>query len=146
MALYLGSKKVAPTKSLGSNFYYTKSQIDQMIGELNSGKADKAPAITTVDNASGTVALTDNSNYVINIAGNITFTLPTVTDATVLHRIEIELNMPTVYTIDLGLGNSPLYYNKTTPDLSAAGTYNLLFQYSPTESAWYCGGAVIGAA
>lgn len=104
-----------------------------------------APSITSLS-TSGSITLTDNTYYKINATGNITFTLPTVTDTTILHRIEIELTMSTVRTIDLGLGPTPKYFNATAPDLSTAGTYNLLYQYSPSESAWYCGGAIIGVA
>lgn len=103
-----------------------------------------APGIIALT-TSGTTVLQDNKVYHIIPSGNITFSLPTITDTTVLHRIELEIDMSTVYSIDLGLGATPKYYNNTPPDLSTAGTYSILYQYSPTESAWYCGGASIGA-
>ena len=108
-----------------------------------SGKADIAPEIITL-NTSGTINLTDNKDYYIVPTGNIAFALPTVTDTTKKHRIEIELYLTSTYTIDWGLGNNPNYYNKTAPDLSTAGTYNILYQYSISKSAWYVGGAEIG--
>lgn len=107
--------------------------------------ASQATPIISISN-SGTITLTDNTSYKITPTGNITFSLPTITDLTVVHKIEVELNMSTVYSVNLGLGATPLYFNKTAPDLSNAGTYNLLYQYSPTENAWYCGGAIIGVA
>lgn len=108
-------------------------------------KEDKTPSIVTTT-TSGTLVLNDNTTYCVTPSGNLTFTLPTITDTTKLHRIEVELNMSTVYSIDLGLGSTPLFFNKTAPDLSTTGVYSLLFQYSPSAGAWYGGGAIIGVA
>ena len=122
----------------------TNAQSGTAVASAISGKEDKAPSISSLT-TSGTIALNDNTNYLITPTGNITFTLPTVTNTTINHKIEVEINMSsTVYSIDLGLGNNPNYFNKKAPNLSTTGVYNLLFQYSPSKSVWYCGGAPIG--
>lgn len=100
-----------------------------------SGKEDKLKTVNVL-NTSGTVALTDNSINSITPSGNITFTLPTITDNTVFHEIMVQINLSTVYTIDVGTTN---YFNKTAPDLSSAGTYNLYYEYDKATQQWYCG-------
>lgn len=94
---------------------------------------------------SGTIALTDNSINTITPSGNITFTLPTVTDNTVFHQILVQINMSTVYTIDLGLGATPHYFNNTAPDLSNVGVYNLYYEYDKANQYWVCGEIAKGA-
>ena len=85
---------------------------------------------------SGTIALTDNSISSITPSGNITFTLTTITDKTVFHEIMVQINLSTVYTVDYG---TTYYFNKTAPDLSTAGTYNLYYEYDKATQQWYCG-------
>lgn len=85
---------------------------------------------------SGTIELTDNSINSITPSGNITFTLPTIADNTVFHEIMVQINLSTVYTIDVG---TTYYFNKTAPDLSTAGTYNLYYEYDKATQQWYCG-------
>lgn len=85
---------------------------------------------------SGTITLTDNSINSITPSGNITFTLPTIADNTVFHEIMVQINLSTVYTIDVG---TTYYFNKTAPDLSTAGTYNLYYEYDKATQQWYCG-------
>lgn len=103
-----------------------------------SGKEDVNKTMNTLA-SSGTITLTDNSVNKITPTGNITFTLPTVTDLTVFHQILVQLNLSTVYTFDLGLGATPHYFNKTAPDLSNAGVYNLIFEYDNQNDYWVGG-------
>lgn len=93
--------------------------------------------------SSGTVALTDNSVNTITPTGNVTFTLPTVTDNTVFHQILVQVNLSTAYTFDVG---TTYYFNKTAPDLSTAGVYNLIFEYDKANQYWVCGIVNKGAA
>lgn len=95
---------------------------------------------------SGTIALTDNSINTITPSGNITFTLPTVTDNTKFHQILVQVNLSTVYTIDLGLGATPHYFNSTAPDLSNVGVYNLYYEYDKANQYWVGGALVKGVA
>jgi len=92
---------------------------------------------------SGTVALTDNSINTITPSAAVTFTLPTVTDNTVFHQILVQVNLSTVYSIDVG---TTYYFDKTAPDLSAAGMYNLIFEYDKLNQYWVCGSIEKGAA
>lgn len=88
---------------------------------------------------SGTIALTDNSINTITPSAAVTFTLPTVTDNTVFHQILVQINLSTAYTIDLGLGATPHYFNSKAPDLSNAGVYNLYYEYDKANQYWVCG-------
>ena len=90
--------------------------------------------ITTLSGTS--ITLADNSVNTLEPTGNITFTLPTVTDTTVFHQILVQLNLSTVYTIDLG---TTTYFGGTAPDLSATGNYNLIYEYDNALSAWVVG-------
>ncbi len=105
-------------------------------------KANIAQSITSLT-ASGTIALTDNSINSITPTGAVTFTLPTITDNTVFHQILVQMNLSTVQTIDLG---TTYYFNKTAPDLSAVGVYNLIFEYDQSNQYWVVGSIVKGAA
>lgn len=97
----------------------------------------------TALSASGSITLSDNSVNKITATGTVTFTLPTITDTTVLHQIFIQLNMSTARTINLG---TTYYFNSTAPDLSSAGTYNIYYEYDNTASRWVVGCISKGAA
>ena len=102
---------------------------------LGSGNIDTLS--TSINVLSGTsITLTDNSVNTLTPTGNITFTLPTVTDTTVFHQILIQLNLSTVYTINLG---TTTYFNSEMPDLSSVGNYDLIYEYDNSLSAWVVG-------
>lgn len=106
-----------------------------------SGKEDVAKAMNVLE-TSGTIALTDNSVNTITPTGNVTFTLPTVTDNTKFHQIFVQMNMPTTaYTIDMGLGTPPHWLIEEEPDLSSTGNYNLYWEYDKANQYWK-GGAL----
>lgn len=127
--------------------------IDEVASDLN-GKADtdlgnlsqtgqaiidaKEDKLRTINvlSTSGTVALTDNSINCIEPTGDVTFTLPTITDNTVFHQILIELNLSTVYTITLGTSK---YFNNTAPTISTTGMYNLIYEYDKNTQNWVVG-------
>ena len=87
--------------------------------------------------------LTDNSICGITISGNTTFNLPTTLSPGSFHQIFVLVNMPTVYTIDLG---TSYYFNNSAPDLSQAGTYNLYWEYDNIAQHWVVGCISKGAA
>ena len=119
------------------NSYVTQSSLN---ATLNMYK----PTIPmSTMNASGTVTLEDNSGYSITATGNISFVLPTVTDLTILHKIFIQLYMSTARTIILGTSN---YFDKTAPDLSAAGMYNIMYEYDNARGSWVVGAMIKGTA
>ena len=131
-----GSPVVVPTNlsefvdDLGSSPVHT-----------HADKEDKEKAMTTLA-TSGTINLVDNSaNTLNNPTGTITFSLPSVTDTSKLHQILVQLNMPTVRTINLG---TTYFFNKQKPDLKTAGSYTLVYEYDNLLNHWVCGGASKG--
>ena len=103
-------------------------------------KADSTTPIVTLA-SSGTISLSDNSINRINCTGNTTFSLPTIADNTIFHQILVQLTMTTAYTITLG---TTYYFNKTSPDLTSAGEYNIIYEYDGTNSV--CGSVTKGTA
>lgn len=89
--------------------------------------------------SSGTITLSDNTVNSIVPSGNVTFTLPTIADISVFHQILVQVDLTTLVTFDLGLGATPHYFNKVAPDLSATGTYNLIYEYDNDNGYWVCG-------
>lgn len=85
---------------------------------------------------SGSIALTDNNAYKITPTGTVTFTLPSVTDKTKLHQILVQIKLTSTYTINVG---TTYYFNKTKPNFSSTGTYNLIYEYDNIDSHWVCG-------
>ena len=124
------------------------NKLTSHITQLNS--IDKVNELVeqpiNVLDTSGTIALSDNSVNTITPTGNVTFTLPTVIDNTVLHQIFVQVNLSTVYSLDLGLGVTPHYFNKKAPDLSSAGVYNLYFEYDKANQYWVGGDLPKGVA
>ncbi|MBQ9246475.1 hypothetical protein IJ182_09440 [bacterium] len=108
----------------------------QKIGDDNDGTT----SIKTLS-SSGTIALTDNSVNQINVTGNVTFNLPSITNKTIFHEIFILLKMNTVKTINLG---TTYFFNAKTPNLSEAGLYSLIYEYDGTN--WVCGAIKKGTA
>jgi hypothetical protein len=126
------------TDDLGSSPLHTHSQYVTDI----SGKEDIAKIINVLA-TSGTIALTDNSvNSIAGVTGDITFTLPIVTDNTTFHQIFVQMDMSTTaYSIDMGLGTPPHWLTDEAPDLSEVGNYNLYWEYDKANQHWK-GGAL----
>ena len=106
-------------------------KINEIIDNINK------PVISL--ETSGTVALSDNSVNSITPSDDIAFTLPVISDNTVFHQILVQINLSTVYDIDLGLGVTPHYFNKTAPDFTNAGIYNLIYEYDKANQYWVAG-------
>lgn len=141
-----GTTGLIPDARLSSNIARA-SQIVNSDWNASSGSAEilNKPDLTVYEkkqktintlSTSGTITLSDNSINSITPSGNITFALPTITDNTVFHEIMVQINLSTVYTIDVG---TTYYFNKKAPDLSTAGTYNLYYEYDKASQHWYCG-------
>jgi hypothetical protein len=92
-------------------------------------------SIQNISSTSGTVSLSANNVYTITLSGNVTFSLPQAT-AGVLNQIEIQLYMPSVYTIDLG---TTTYFGGEAPDISEAGYYTIIYEYDNIHSVWVVG-------
>ena len=96
-------------------------------------KSDIKETITTLA-SSGTISLVSNSINRMTCTGTTTFSLPASVDNTIFNQILVQLEMSSVQTINLGTTH---FFKRTTPDLSAAGNYNILFEYDGTN--WVCG-------
>lgn len=91
----------------------------------------------TVLETSGTIALADNSINSITPTGNVTFTLPTITDNTVFHQILVQMNLSAdYYTINVGASS---YFNKEIPTFGQIGKYNIIYEYDSTANEWVVG-------
>ena len=95
----------------------------------------------TALSSSGTITLSDNTINRITPSGTVTFSLPSVSDYTKFHQIFVQLSMSTARTINLG---TPYYFNKTAPDMSAAGTYNIYYECDNNTGNWYVGALIKG--
>jgi len=84
---------------------------------------------------SGTITLADNSVNTITPTGSVKFVLPTITDNTVLHRILVQINMTSVYSINIGTDK---YFDKNDVNMAKIGTFNLYFEYDKANTCWVC--------
>ena len=135
-----------------TNFSLIVQKIKSKVSTVNGVSPDNSGNVNltlsdvkTVNTlaTSGTISLTDNSINKITPTAAVTFTLPTVTDATTFHQILVQVNLSTVYTITVG---TSYYFDNTAPDLSTAGVYNLIFEYDNTNGYWVVGCVSKGAA
>lgn len=78
--------------------------------------------------------LVDNRAHAITISANTNFVLPTVTDHEKFHQMLILVNMPTVYTINLGTSE---YFNDSEPFMSEPGKYTLIYEHD--GNSWVVG-------
>ena len=85
---------------------------------------------------SGTINLTDNSINTITPVADVTFNLPDVTDLTKFHEILVQIKLDLVVNIDEG---TTYYFNRTKPDFTSIGTYNLIYEYDNLANHWVCG-------
>ena len=114
--------------TLNSNINSLSSDVDDLADVTN-------PTINTLA-SSGTIALTCNSANAIAPTGAVTFTLPTVEDNTKFTQILVQVNLIALYSIDTG---TTYFFNGKTPDLSAIGIYDLIYEYDKQNAVWVCG-------
>lgn len=115
---------------------------NNLVNAINENTAIIKQPITTLQ-TSGTITLIDNSINKIQPTGNITFNLPSVSDLTVFHQILIQVNLTTVYSFNFG---TSYYFNEDAPDLSTAGTYNIIYEYDAAANHWVIGAIKKGSA
>ena len=91
------------------------------------------------------VALTDSATITLSTEklyklqstqSNIAFTLPTVTDNTILNQIMIQANFSQTVTIDMG---TQYAFNGTLRNVLEAGAYNLIWEYDCINNRWIAG-------
>lgn len=117
------------------------SALQSTTNSLSSSMTSKADIHypLTILSSSGTVNLSDNSVNRITPSGTVTFTLPTVSDNTKFHQIMVQIILNSVVTINVG---TSYFFNKTAPELSETGIYDLVYEYNGTN--WVCGAVPIG--
>lgn len=116
-----------------------KTSIVNAINEVV--ETQKQPIITMAA-ASGTISLNDNTIYSIVPVGNITFSLPAITNNNYYHQILIQLDLSTVYQISLG---TTFYFNGSAPSF-VSGHYDIIYSYDRSLNQWVCGAIYKGQA
>lgn len=109
----------------------------------NSVSASDIPTDVKLLSGSGTLILEDNKLYKLTSSGSTTFSLPTITDTTKFHQIMVQLKMSSVVTINVG---TSYYFNSKAPDLSKAGSYDLVWEYDNINGHWVFGATSKGTA
>ena len=113
------------TLTAGTNINITENVIKEFV------------PIVELSSSAGTKNLETNSVYSLSApAGTVTFSLPTPADNTEFNQILVQLSMTTVRTINVG---TSYFFNKTAPDLSSAGVYDLVWEYDKANGYWVCG-------
>lgn len=79
--------------------------------------------------------LTNNRAHKITITGTTTFSLPSGS-STEFKQMVVLLYMSSVYTISLGTN---VYFGGTTPSMSSAGYYTIIYEYDSVRSSWTVG-------
>ena len=135
----IDGKQASGDYALNSSIPTNVSDLTNDSGYITNSALSPYQLITqdmTSLSASGSISLSDNTINKISATGSVTFTLPSVTDLTKFHQIFVQLYMASAQTIDLG---TTYYFNNEAPDLSEAGTYDLIFEYDNTASHWVVG-------
>lgn len=135
---------VAGTKNKASvyneNFNKMKKYVDDSVEDLTTETQNTLSLYQSVKTlaTSGTIALETNTVNTITPQGAVTFSLPTITgdDAGKYHQILVQVNMSTVYTVDVG---TTYYFNSNPPSLTAVGDYNLIYEYDNVKGHWVVG-------
>ena len=113
------------TLTAGTNINITENVIKEYV------------PVVVLSSSAGTKNLETNSVYSLSApTGTITFSLPTPADNTEFNQILVQLNMTTVRTINVG---TSYFFNKTAPDLSSVGVYDLVWEYDKANGYWVCG-------
>lgn len=100
-------------------------------------KQDLSANFLTNSATSGTVNLTADKVYRHMVTGAVTYVLPTVTTNDTCHQIRIMLSMAAAQTINWGTTH---YVNGVSPDVSKAGSYEVL--YTQQGNAWWWVGVI----
>lgn len=134
-----GAVYTALANKLDKTATAVKATSDANGNNIASTYALKRVAVTTLA-TSGTISLADNSINRIAPTGNVTFTLPTVSDNNAFHQILVQMNLASKKTINLGTSN---YFAKTAPEFES-GQYNIIYEYNGSH--WVVGAIATGAA
>lgn len=95
--------------------------------------------IVEVSETSGTVNLQTNTMYRMTISGTTTFVLPAEPRAGVYNQIKILANITVAQADLINYGTNGNYFNRTAPDTSAVGSYDIYLDFDPNLSSWVAG-------
>lgn len=112
-------------------YYVSKSDWSALETELTNFVKQEIVTLST-----NTPTLEAGKVYSMTPTGNVTITLAEPDDSTILNQIILQLNMPTIRTINVG---TTYYINKKAPNLSTTGSYNLIWEWDKANSKWVCG-------
>lgn len=112
------------------------SKVTNLQTTLDS-KMEKIPVVTPSATL-GTINLTDNAVNKITLTGSALLQTPSVSDNTIYHQILVQVyKSNSNYAITF---SATKYFGTTTaPDTSAAGYYNIYFEYDAVRNIWYVG-------
>lgn len=113
-----------------------------VVNAINEVVETQKQPIITMAAASGTISLNDNTIYNIIPVGNITFSLPTISNNNYYHQILIQLDLSTVYQINEG---TTYYFNGSAPSY-VSGYYDIIYSFDRSLNQWVCGAIYKGQA
>jgi len=112
-------------------YYVSKDNWTSLQTELTNYIKQNIVTLT-----SNTPTLEAGKVYSMTPTGNVTITLAEPDDTTILNQIILQLNLTSIRTINVG---TTYYINKKAPNLSATGSYNLIWEWDKANSKWVCG-------
>lgn len=110
------------------------SKVLQLQDELN--KRALSLSINVPSSTSGAISLKEGCVNKVVLSGTCSFVLPSVTDASILRQLMVQLYKPVgSYTVTLG---TEKYISGIAPVLTEVGYYNIYYEYDVNAQAWYC--------
>jgi len=96
--------------------------------------AEPEQSIINITSTSGTINLESNKIYKVELDGDTTFSLPSITDNTKLNQIFLQLQVNQSINLNLGTDN----YMGQQPEI-LTGTYNIYYEYDANNEIWFAG-------
>lgn len=88
--------------------------------------------------STGSVSLQDNAINAVVATGAISFSLPSVTDNTIIHQMVVQLQKPTA-AWNVSLGTSVYFGSSSAPDFTTSGDWNIYYEYDANHRVWVVG-------
>ena len=130
-----GLKSNLPTSAPSGMPLWCTDTKELYIGTENGVTKVSSRNIKSLDYSSQ-ISLETNTINKIQASNTIKFKLPAVNNNTEFNQILVQLNMPSIISIDLG---TETYFNGKTPVLNKPGTYNIIYEFDTSLLVWVCG-------
>lgn len=124
----------APTPGVGAS-----AQQIATVGFVQSSVSSYETPIVPITETQGEITLLTNTMYKMTISGATTFVLPASPNADVYNQIKILANVTVAQADLINFGTNGNYFNRTAPDTSAIGSYDIYLDYDPNLSSWVAG-------